>query len=174
MAPGSATTNINMENKKMKNLIAAVLALLVGVSSASALSVSVAGGKKALARTLDSSGYPIGINDDKGWKVFEIIGTTEVQVLDEVSVAPKQGILNRVCVETGVLSVDYALVWDTTAATGLAGANRRLMPAQYSGTSSIFNCTPALNALFTAGLRGANSSSQGHMYIYWRGLGDVR
>lgn len=164
----------------MKILLAAVLAVLVGSGQAFALSSSVAGGRKSLVRSIDSNGNPLAIESDKGWKVFELIGTTEVQVLDEASVAPKQGILNKVCIETGTGGVDYALVWDTSSQTGGVNVvNRRLLPAFYAATATgatvpTLNCTPVLNALFTAGLRGMNSAAGGRLYIYWRGLGDVR
>lgn len=158
----------------MKTLIAVVLALGLFGAKASALSVSIGGGKvKSTSRSVDSNGNPIAFNDDKAWKVFELYGTTEVQVTDEASVAPKNGILHKVCVISGNPVLDFALVWDTSTQTGgVTVANRRLLPPLYPLSVTQMTCTTDLNALFTAGLRGANSQASGIMYIYWRGLGD--
>lgn len=157
----------------MKTLIA-VLFLGFLAAKASALSVSVGGGKiKSTSRSLDSSGNPVMFNDDKAWKVFELYGTTEVQVTDESSIAPKNGILHKVCVISGNPVVDWALVWDSSTQTGgISVANRRLLPPLSPASVASITCSPDLNALFTSGLRGANSSASGIMYIYWRGLGD--
>lgn len=158
----------------MKTLIAVVLALGLVGSKASALSVSVGGGKiKSASRSIDSSGNPVMFNDDKAWKVFELYGTTEVQVTDESGAAPKNGILHKICVISGNPVLDFALVWDTSSQTGGVGvANRRLLPPFYPLSVTQLTCSNDLNALFTAGLRGANSQASGMVYIYWRGLGD--
>lgn len=165
----------------MKGKFLIVLALAAMAVNSYALSVSVAGGKKDINRSKDASGNPLMFNDDKGWKVFaNELATAEIQVTDESGVAPKQGILHKICVESGS-AAQWALVWDTSAITsaGTASAaaavvNRKLFPAVFSQTSASYGCTPDINAVFTAGLRTINSDATVRTYIYWRGLGDVR
>lgn len=170
----------------MKNLITAVILLLAG-SQSYAISVSVAGGKKPVARSLDNSGNPLAFSDDKSWKVFENAGNVcvgnncEVQVTDESSVAPKQGILHKFCIESGLIT-NWASVMDTSAQTGSGSASswaavtgRKLFPALYAATAvsmTNYNCSPDINAVFTAGLRVLNSDTAVRTYIYWRGFGD--
>lgn len=162
----------------MKKVILMGLALLfAGQNFAFALSSSRGGGKKALIRTNDANGNPLQIDSDKGWKAFEYTDvTTEVQVTDESGVAPAQGILHRVCIESGVAAVDYLLIWDTSTQTGgVRVLNRRLLPALFVASTYGMTCTPGdLNILFTAGLRVLQSSAVNRNYIYWRGLGDSR
>ena len=170
----------------MKGKFLIVLALAAFAVNSHALSSSVAGGKKDFVRTRDASGNPLMADSDKPWKVFAnesntgVGNNSEVQVTDEIGVAPKQGILRRVCVESGS-PANWALVWDTSAQTssGIPGVaatitNRRLLPATFAATTTNYNCSPDINALFTAGLRTINSDTTVRTFIYWRGLGDVR
>lgn len=162
----------------MKMLTMLVVLALCVPQFAAAVSVSSGGGKKSVARMLDSSGGPLSFNDDKPWKVFEVNATASaVQVVDESGVAPKQGMVKRVCVETGstLTSVMLAVVlWDTATAAGvtLGGAGYRIMPPLMRATLTV-TCTE-VNALFTSGVAVLHSSAIGSTYVYWRELGGYR
>ena len=115
------------------------LVLALGVQSyaapvAAGNAVGAGGGKKQVARMLDNSGNPVVFNDDKPWKVFSIeYVTAPVQVVDEAGVAPKQGLVKRICVESGVAAgnvADWTVVWDTLAVAGMTGTGigRRIAP----------------------------------------------
>ena len=148
-----------------------VLALVAG--SANATAVNAGGGKKSVARMQDSSGGPIMINDDKPWKVFEVMNTaTAAQLVDENGVAPKQGMVKRVCVETGAATLAY--IWDTVTAANIvsSGEGRRILPPVVSTTTAVV-CVE-VNALFTSGIGIKNSAATGSTYVYWRELGGYR
>lgn len=154
--------------------LVAALALLVAQAGA----VSVNRTKTSLAQTKDDSGYPLTLESDKAWKVFEVFNTTdETQVTDEDNVAPTSGILNRVCVESAEESggnFAYVLVWDSAASTGgVAVSGRRLLPPVHRVSDQLY-CTAEVNALFTLGLRIDQSGQPGATYVYWRPLGGKR
>ena len=164
----------------MKKLILLGFAMAVFVGNAGAVSVQRT--KRSLIAQRDASGNPIVFAGDKAWKVFELKDTTtETQVSDESAVAPVFGILHKVCVESApsiagnspVAVTDWALVWDTTTATGAQGAGRRLLPPLMRATAALV-CSPDLDVLFSLGLRVANGGAAGSTYVYWRGLGDIR
>ncbi len=154
-----------------------VLALCAGYVGATA--IGAGGGKKSVGRMNDSSGYPIQFNNDKPWKVFEVANTaTAAQVVDEDGVAPKQGMLHKVCVESGTAAGDaflgqMAIVWDTVTAADMTvvGTGRRIIAPMSRATTAW--CLE-INALFTSGLGIKNSSAVGSTYVYWRELGGYR
>lgn len=163
----------------MKTLIAAVLLLLCG--QAHAASVSTIGGKKSVARMIDSSGGPIGFNDDKPWKVFESTGINATQIVDETGVAPKQGMVNKICLSSAAVT-SWAAVYDsssTASSTGTLGQTvngKRLGPV-IIGQAAVEHCL-TLNALFTSGLfveiYPSALGAPGGVYVYWRELGGYR
>lgn len=158
--------------KLMGLLVAAALAL-----PGQALAGSVTTVRKTLSQTRDGSGYPLALESDRAWKVFEVKDTTtETQVVDESSVSPVAGVLRRVCVESAAAipaATDWAVVWDSYTETGIGSANRRLLPPMFRLSAASW-CSPELNAMFTRGLRVKNGSSVGGTYIYWRELGAAR
>jgi hypothetical protein len=164
--------------KYLKMLL--VLAVLAPFCAELALATAVnaGGGKKSVARMNDSSGYPISFNDDKPWKVFELKDTTTAaQVLDESGVAPKQGMVKRVCLESAPAipsASDYAYLWDTVTAADMVitGAGRRIAPP-IQRLSGVEKCVE-LNALFTSGLGIDQGTAVGSVYVYWRELGGYR
>lgn len=148
-----------------------VLAICAGQSFATGATGS-GGGKKSVARMNDSSGYPIQFNDDKPWKVFEVNATaTAAQLVDEGGVAPKQGMVHRVCVESGSA---LAIVWDTVTAADISasGSGRRILPPVLASAAAVV-CVD-INALFTSGIGVKNTTAVGSTYVYWRELGGYR
>ena len=161
--------------KKMNWLLVG-LAMLLAVGQVGAVSVTRT--KKSLIGTKDANGYPLALESDKGWRVFEVANTTtETQVSDENAVSAVAGILHKVCVESRptdtATATYYALVWDSAAATGGAAVTgRRLLPP-IMRVSEAEHCVE-VNAVFTLGLRVMNGVASGSTYLYWRGLGDSR
>jgi hypothetical protein len=161
--------------KKM-NWILVGLALALCVSQVGAVSVTRT--KKSLISTKDANGYPVVLESDKGWRVFEVVNTTtETQVSDENGVNAVQGILHKVCVESRPVDTSpatyYAIIWDSAAATGGASVTgRKLLPAIIRA-SEAEKCVE-INAVFTLGLRVLNGVASGSTFVYWRGLGDSR
>ena len=164
--------------KKLSTMFALILAAALAGQFAQAVATGTGGGKKALFRTMDANNYPLAIDDDKAWKVFEVFNTaTAAQIVDENGVAPKQGMIKKVCRETGTTGsahLEYVLLWDTITAAdmALATSGRRLAPPLPRATLTV-ECTD-LNALFTAGAGVKNSSAVGSTYVYWRELGGSR
>lgn len=164
--------------KKLSTMFALILAATLAGQFAQAVATGTGGGKKSVARMNDSSGNPVLFSDDKPWKVFEVAYTaTAAQVVDEAGVAPKQGMIKRVCRETGTTGsahLEYVLLWDTITASDIAYATtgRRLAPPLPRATLTV-ECTE-INALFTAGAAIKNSSAAGSTYVYWRELGGSR
>jgi len=167
--------------KKILMLFGLVIAL--GAVKASAYSAQFLGaGKKANSRSVDANGNPLQINDDKPWKVFEVTDMSVPRLLtDEAGVAPKQGIIKRICVESAVgLSgvSDVAVVWDTAVAAGMTATatGRRLLPP-IQRVTGVLSCVE-INAQFTAGCGVIQSNSgntqTGSTFIYWRELGGFR
>lgn len=162
----------------MKKIISLILALAFSVQSVHATAVGDSGGKKPVGRTMDANGYPISIDDDKAWKVFELKDTTTAaQVVDEDGVAPKQGMVKRICVESAPaipVPTDYTYLWDTITAADMAitGAGRRIAPP-IQRLSGVEKCVE-INALFTSGLAVDNGQAVGSTYVYWRELGGSR
>ena len=167
----------------MKNLtkMLAVLALGVVLMPASAFAGAVTSTRASLQQSKDASGYPLQIESDRAWKVFEIKDTTsEVQVTDEDGKTPTTGVLHRVCLESapggsGAVADDWFIVWDSAAATGTNATSRRLLPPVMRATRAV-GCSEVIDAIFTRGLRGLNGDvfGIGSSYIYWRELGAVR
>ena len=161
----------------MKTLMT-LMVLAICAGQAFATAVNSGGGKKSVARMNDSSGYPIQFNDDKPWKVFEVKDTsTAAQLVDESSVAPKQGMVKRVCLESAAAipaASDSVVFWDTVTAADIAtsGAGRRIMPPVMR-VSGVEKCLE-VNALFTSGLGIKQGASVGSTYVYWRELGGYR
>jgi len=153
------------------------LVMVLGIV-AQAGAVSVTRTKKSLIRTNDANGNPVVLESDKGWRVFEVANTTsETQVSDENGVAPAAGILHMVCVESRAADVNpstyWAIVWDTSSATGgTSVTGRRILPP-VERASEAARCV-VVDAVFTLGLRVLNGIASGSTYIYWRGLGDSR
>ncbi len=146
--------------------------------------VGANGGKKQTARMIDASGYPIVFNDDKPWKVFSLeYQTGPAQLLDESGVAPKQGLIKRICMDSAPaipLAADWAMVWDTSAGNasgigpgaGVLTAGRRIAPT-IQRVSGVEKCVE-LNVMFTSGLELLQGAATGSTYIYWRELGGSR
>lgn len=165
-----------------KILIAAMFLVLYGAQGHTA-AVSSAGGKKSVARMLDSSGGPIMFNDDKPWKVFESTGPGAAfanQIVDESGVAPKQGIINKICLSSAPTTT-WASVYDSSTTATLTGnlgisiVNKRLAPALNGSTTSQQCLT--VNSLFTSGAFlevSTNLSGPGGAYVLWRELGGYR
>lgn len=161
--------------KKLKMIL--VLALCVP-QVAQAVAIGANGGKKSVSRMNDASGNPVLFSDDKPWKVFEVFGTATIaQLVDESSVAPKQGMIKRVCVESGISASsipNFALIFDSAVAadTSLVLGGRRLAPplTVLSLTSQCWE----INALFTSGAAVKNNTATGSTYVYWRELGGYR
>ena len=155
-------------------MLAAALALVYGRAHATSISSS----KKSVARMADSSGYPVMFNDDKPWKVFESANTTTpAQIVDEAGVAPKQGMVKRICLESAPAiptADDNVILWDTStaAAMDVSSTGRRIVPP-LQRTSGVDRCVE-INALFTVGLAVKNGKSEGSSYVYWRELGGYR
>ena len=146
---------------------------------ATATAVGAGGGKKAVNRSLDASGNPVMFNDDKPWKVFEFAyQTAPAQLVDESAVAPKQGLVKRVCLESSVAAIattsEIIVLWDTStvAAMTMAGTGRRIAPP-FPRASGTVACTE-INAMFTSGLGVMSNVATGSAYIYWRELGGAR
>lgn len=164
--------------KKLSTMFALILAATLAGQFVHATAVGDSGGKKPVGRTMDANGYPLSINDDKPWKVFELKDTTTAaQVVDEDGVAPKQGMVKRICVESAPaipVPTDYTYLWDTITAADMAitGAGRRIAPP-IQRLSGVEKCVE-INALFTSGLAVDNGQAVGSTYVYWRELGGVR
>ena len=164
--------------KKFSKMFALILALTVVSQSAMASAVGASGGKKNVERMRDGSGNPVLFNDDKPWKVFEVKDTsTAAQLVDESSVAPKQGMIKRICLESAPVipaAGDNVLIFDTAtvADTSVTGAGRRIAPP-IQRLSGVEKCVE-LNALFTAGVGVKNGTAVGGTYVYWRELGGSR
>ena len=164
--------------KKLSTMFALILAAALVGQFAHAVATGTGGGKKSVAGMRDSSGYAVAFNDDKPWKVFEVAYTaTAEQLVDEAGVAPKQGMIRRVCRETGTTGtahLENVLLWDTITAADISFATtgRRLAPPLPRATLTA-ECTE-INALFTAGVGIKNSSAVGSTYVYWRELGGYR
>ena len=165
--------------KKITMLFALILSLY-GVQAQAGTAVGARGGKKAVARMLDSSGGPIGFNDDKPWKVYESTSVGPFLVVDESGVAPKQGMINRVCIGTAPVSA-WAVVYDTNTIAGpdVTDAGIRISPLLI-GSATATQCF-TLNALFTSGAAVEISAGMvpvaglgGGVYVYWRELGGYR
>lgn len=159
----------------MKNIMIAVALLLSFASVSHAAAVGSRGGKKSVARMIDSSGGPILTNDDKPWKVFESTITGQFQVTDESGVAPKQGMVSKVCMSTAATNI-YVVVYDTNTTSGvsLTSSGIRLGPPLL-GSTTLAQCL-TLNALFTSGLviEFSTATPYGGGYVYWRELGGYR
>lgn len=164
--------------KKLSTMFALILAASLIGQFAQAVATGTGGGKKQLGRSMDPNGYPLALSEDKAWKVFEVAYTaTAAQIVDESGVAPKQGMIGKVCLETGTSGsahLENVLLWDTITASDIAFATtgRRLSPPLPRATLTA-ECT-TLNALFTAGAAVKNSSAVGSTYVYWRELGGSR
>lgn len=161
---------------KLKNsMIAAVFLLLCGQAHSAA--IGARGGKKSVARMIDSSGYPIQFNDDKPWKVFESTGVNPIRVVDESGVAPVQGMVRQICLSTAATSV-YAVAYDSgTTGYGtlsVTAAGARIAPPLVA-SATVTQCLQ-VNALFTSGLWVELSAASGYggVYVYWRELGGYR
>jgi len=160
--------------KNLMKLMALAMALLVPGEAFAAAVTSV---RKSLNQTRDASGYPIAIDSDRPWKVFEVRDTiAETQVTDEDGKTPTGGVLHKVCVESAAnfpLNTDWVLVWDSAAATGTQASGRRLLPP-ITRASAADKCSDIIDAVFTRGLRVQHGSVNGASYIYWRELGAYR
>ena len=163
---------------KLSTMFALTLAALIAVQSVHATAVGDSGGKKTVGRTMDANGYPLAIDGDKAWKVFEVKDTTTAaQIVDEDGVAPKQGMIKRICVESAPAipaANDYAFVWDTITAADMAitGAGRRVAPP-VQRLSGVEKCVD-IDALFTSGAAVKQGTAVGSTYVYWRELGGSR
>lgn len=163
---------------KMILMVGLVLALGASAHAAGGVAVGAGGGKKAVSRMLDANGNPIVFNDDKPWKVFAFeFQTTPAQLVDEAGVAPKQGLIKRVCLESGpavVAANDWAIVWDTLTASNMTagGAGHRVAPPLVRVASATY-CLE-INAEFTSGAGVMQGLSAGSTYIYWRELGGYK
>ena len=164
----------------MKTILMVGLVLALGVQAyaapvAAGNAVGTGGGKKTVDRSLTLDGNPLQFNDDKPWKVFSIeYVTAPVLVVDEGGVAPKQGLVKRICVESGVAAgnnADWTVVWDTLAVAGMTGTGigRRIAPPIGHNTNAV-TCVE-VNAMFTSGLAIMQGAATGSSYIYWRELG---
>ncbi len=164
--------------KKLSTMFALILAAALAGQMAHALNVNRGGGKKSVARMLDSSGNPISFNDDKPWKVFEVKDTTTpAQLTDEDGNALKQGMVRRICVESAPAiptAADNAVFWDTVTAADMTvfGGGRRIAPP-IQRLSGVEKCVE-VNALFTSGLGIKNGAAVGSTYVYFRELGGYR
>ena len=159
-------------------LMLAALVLALCGAQAHATAIGAGGGKKSVSRSLDQNGNPLQINDDKPWKVFESAYTTvPAQVVDEAGVAPVQGLVKRICLESSSAAIpasETAILWDTSVAANMtaAGTGRRIMPPLPRATG-VVTCVE-INAMFTSGLGVMNSATTGSTYVYWRELGGYR
>jgi hypothetical protein len=168
--------------KKILRLVGLVLALGAQAHSATNATggnaVGASGGKKSVARMLDNSGNPIAFNDDKPWKVFSFeFQTAPAQLVDEAGIAPKQGLVKRICMESAPAipaALDNAVVWDTAVAAtmSLTGPGRRIAPP-IQRLSGVEKCVE-INAEFTSGLGVMQGVSGGSTYVYWRELGGFK
>lgn len=166
--------------KKILMIVGLILALGAqashAVNATGGNAVGAGGGKKAVSRMLDANGNPITFNDDKPWKVFAFeFQTAPAQLVDETNVAPKQGLIKRICLEsapaTPVAASDWAIIWDTlTAANMTAGGPGRRLAPPIMRVSSLQSCVE-INALFTSGVGVMQGQAAGSTYIYWRELG---
>lgn len=160
--------------KLTKVLFAAMFAVLCG-AQAHALAVGSRGGKKSVARMIDSSGGPITFNDDKPWKVFESTGIGQIQLVDESGVAPKQGMIGKVCIGTAPVTT-WGVVYDSNTVTGTmsTATGLRLFPPVPASTT-LLQCF-TVNALFTSGavVEVSAAMAQNGFYVYWRELGGYR
>lgn len=154
-------------------VLAASVALAVPVQSFAA---AVTGTRADLQATRDANGYPIVLESDRAWKVFEVATAgSQVQVTDEDGKTPTKGVLHKVCLESAAAfpaDGDWVKVWDSSAATGASDAGYRILPPVMRA-SRAEKCTDALNAIFTRGLR-ASAAMTGGAYLYWRELGAKR
>lgn len=161
----------------MKKLfLAAMFLLFCGVQvHAAASAVGSRGGKRSVARMIDSSGGPLNFSDDKPWKVFESTGIGVARVADESGAFPTHGMLRQICVSTGATS-NFVIAYDSNTATGLSPSSNgvRLAPPIVMQTT-LAQCV-TVNALFTSGLvmEVREVLPQGGAYFYWRELGGYR
>ena len=155
-----------------KTLMIVGLILAVGGAAHAASGTPNVTTKTGIVRTIDSSGNPVLFNQDKAWNVFAIeYQTTPVQVVDERGLAPKQGLISRICLESAPaipLASDWAQVWDTGVAAGMsaAGTGHRIAPP-FMRVSGVQACTD-INAKFTSGLGIMQGAATGSSYIYWK------
>ena len=155
-----------------KTLMIVGLILAVGGAAFAASGTPNIVTKTGNARSNDSSGYPVLFNQDKSWNVFAIeYQTTPVQVVDERGLAPKQGLISRICMESGALgglASDWAEVWDTGVAANMtaAGTGHRIAPP-FMRVSNVESCSD-INVKFTSGLGVMQGAATGSSYIYWK------
>lgn len=158
----------------MKMILVGLVLALCGVS-VHASGVAVSAGESTLAkitRTNDASGNPVLFNDDKPWKVFAFeYQTTPVQVVDGQGKAPKNGIIDRICLESAPaipLTSDWVQVWDTNVAANMtaAGTGHRVAPpiVRLSGVQSCLD----IRSEFKFGLGVMQGAATGSSYIYWK------
>lgn len=149
----------------MKKFLLALVVLALG-TAAHAVAIGAHGGQKSMSRTLDANGQPVAFTADKPWNVFEVAYTATVtQVVDNKGNAPRVGILGKVCLESGLTTVNTQ-IYDasSTVATGLTGF--RMAPPLVAVTQ-VMSCTD-INGQFTSGLVIQNSGSTGSTYVYWK------
>lgn len=162
----------------MKNLmkVVTVFVALVVLMPVQGFAAAVTGTRASLVATKDDSGYPIVLESDRAWKVFEVATAgSQVQVTDEDSKTPTKGVLHKVCLESAATfpaAGDWVKVWDSSAATGTSDSGYRLLPPVMRA-SAAEKCTDVLDAIFTRGLR-ASAAMTGGAYLYWRELGAKR
>ncbi len=156
----------------MKTILT-MLVLALGVQAYAASGApGTAGGVKPMARTMDANGNPVLFSQDKPWKVFALeYATAGVQVVDERGLAPKVGIIGRICLESAPAipaAADWAIVWDTITAANMtaSGTGRRIAPP-FQRVSGVQACTE-INAQFTSGLGIMQGAATGSTYVYWR------
>lgn len=160
--------------KLTKVLFAAGVVLALCGAQAHAIAVGSRGGKKSVARMGDSSGFPIGFNDDKPWKVYVSTQSGAVQIVDESGVNPRQGMLYQVCLGTGAVTT-WAVAHDSNTITGLGQltAGTQLTPL-FPASATLVQCQQ-FNAMFTSGLVIETSVAlPTGALVYWRELGGYR
>ena len=149
-----------------------MLILAIGGAAFAASGTPQSVTKTGNGRTVDASGNPVLISNDKPWNVFSLeYATAGVQVVDERGLAPKQGLIGRICLESAPAIAapnDWAILWDTGVAANMTanGTGRRLFPP-VQRVSGVEHCVD-VNVKFTTGIGLMDGATTGSTYVYWK------
>ena len=156
--------------KKILMIVGLILAVRGAAFAASGDPNSVT--KSGYPRSVDGSGNPIQFNQDKPWNVFALeYATAGAQVVDERGLAPKVGLVGRICLESApaiAATSDWAILWDTGVAANMtaSGTGRRIFPP-VQRVSGVEHCV-AGNTRHTPGLGVMAGATTGSTYVYWK------
>ena len=153
-------------------MILMVLVLAIGGAAFAASGNPNSVTKSGYPRSVDGSGNPFVISNDKPWNVFALeYATAGAQVVDDRGNAPKVGLVGRICLESApaiAAANDWAILWDTGVAANMTanGTGRRIFPP-VQRVSGVEHCVD-VNARFTTGLGIMAGATTGSAYVYWK------